>query len=322
MYRLSRSMFCIGAAAIIGGCNAFSTPGTPSTLGNATRVDGPAAGDVASNGDLVYGSHSCGGLCVFSYPRLKQVGSVTIPSGTAGYLCSDAHGNVFVLPAGTSGGTIYEYAHGGTTPVATLSDSGPNAGTTRGCSVDSTTGNLAVTNNNPSYGSNVAVYAGASGSPTVYPTGPNITDTGGCGYDDAGNLYIVGADAGKKFSLGELPNGSNALTWLKGPRQVSDFGHVQWVGKRMYLESPSAAPKIYRVLIAGSKYKFGAITSFGRVHQFGQAWIYKNTVTAPFSNIRANFKQIGLWPFPAGGTRIASRSKLGYIQGVTISVGE
>jgi len=61
-------------------------------------------------------------------------------------LCVDAQGNVFVPTwQGESGtrGYVYEFAHGGSTPIATLSDPGGAFG----CSVDLTTGNLAVTNN-------------------------------------------------------------------------------------------------------------------------------------------------------------------------------
>ena len=59
--------------------------------------------------------------------------------------CVDKAGDVFVADFGGNTGTpaILEYAHGGTKPIATLSDPGyyPES-----CSIDPTTGNLAVTN--------------------------------------------------------------------------------------------------------------------------------------------------------------------------------
>ena len=55
--------------------------------------------------------------------------------------CSDANGNVWITNAfqdSYAGGTLVEYAHGGTAPIATLEDQGyfvPVA-----CSVDPRTG--------------------------------------------------------------------------------------------------------------------------------------------------------------------------------------
>jgi hypothetical protein len=311
---LSRYVICVGFAATFAGCGVASTPTTSATLGRppAVKVEG-------SDGDLLYASHSCGGLCVFSYPRLKPVGSVTIPSGTAGYLCSDTQGNVFVLPASSNGGTIYEYAHGGTTPIATLSDGASYGGVPRGCSVDPTTENLAVTNNGSSNGSNIAIYVGGSGAPIVYQGGAKLANIGGCGYDDNGNLYIAGEDSGKHFSLAELENGSNSLSYLAGP-QPSSFGHIQWVGGQMYMEDPGKDPQIYHISIDGSKFKFVGTTTFQGPKRLGQAWIYKRKIVAPFSTRGAKYSHIGLWRFPAGGTSIKRRANLGYIQGVTVSV--
>jgi hypothetical protein len=314
MYKLlSRCVISAGVAATLAGCGITPTATTSATLSQAS-----AAKAEGSGANLVYASDSCGGLCVFSYPSLKPAGSVTIPSGTAGYLCSDTQGNVFVLPAGSSGGTIYEYAHGGASPIATLSDGAPYGGEARGCSVDPTTESLAITNNNSSYGSNIAIYLGASGSPVVYRGGPQIANIGGCGYDDAGNLYIAGEDSGKHFSLAEVPNGTSSLSYLTGP-QPSSFGHIQWVGGQMYMEDPAKYPQIYHIRIHGSTFKFVDATTFQGPRRFGQAWIYKGKIVAPFTRVRANYR-LGLWQFPAGGTSIVRTAKLGYIQGVTISV--
>jgi hypothetical protein len=169
---LSRGVISVGVAAIFAACSGTSTPPTSAAFGRPL-----AASREGSSADLLYGSHSCGGLCVFSYPGLKPVGGVTLPSGTAGYLCSDTQGNV-----------------------------------------DRNTENLAVANNNSSYGSNVAIYAGASGSPIVYQGGSNLANIGGCGYDTAGNLYIAGENSNRDFSLAELPRGSSSLSYLTGPQ--------------------------------------------------------------------------------------------------------
>jgi hypothetical protein len=102
----------------------------------------------ARNDDLLYVSDGGGGVNAYSYPSFDLIGQLTIPyaRGAEG-LCVDKQGDVFV-PAWTGNGSsvtayVYEFAHGGTEPIAILDD--PGALNTS-CSVDLTTGNLAVTN--------------------------------------------------------------------------------------------------------------------------------------------------------------------------------
>ncbi len=65
-------------------------------------------------------------------------------------------------------GYVYEYSHGGTQSIATLSD----PGSPYGCSVDPTTGNLAVANTTSSgyygYYGYVAIFPDAEGTATTY----------------------------------------------------------------------------------------------------------------------------------------------------------
>ncbi len=55
--------------------------------------------------------------------------------------CADKKGDVYIVNAKAS--NIREYAHGGTKPIAIISDKGSDP---VGCSLDPTTGNLAVSN--------------------------------------------------------------------------------------------------------------------------------------------------------------------------------
>ena len=106
-----------------------------------------------------------GAVLVLSFPKGDLVGTLTgfsVPSGE----CVDESGDVFVADGGAD--TIREYAHGGTTPIATLNDPGEPYG----CSVDPTTGNLAVTNGSDS----VAIYPSAQGTPTLY-SDPSIYES-------------------------------------------------------------------------------------------------------------------------------------------------
>ena len=78
----------------------------------------------ARKGDLLYVSSPGQGMVyVFTYPGGQPDGMLTnipYPYG----LCSDKHGNVFVVSwSSESGpGSILEYAHGGSKPIATLTD--------------------------------------------------------------------------------------------------------------------------------------------------------------------------------------------------------
>jgi hypothetical protein len=76
----------------------------------------------AKHTDLLYAADAHGGVFVFTYPNGKKVETLAYLY-TLGGICSDTKGNVFV-PAlvGSSASTIYEFAHGGTSPIATLSD--------------------------------------------------------------------------------------------------------------------------------------------------------------------------------------------------------
>jgi hypothetical protein len=119
-----------------------------------------------------------------------------------------------------------------------LSDAGGKA---TGCSVDKKTGDLAVTNNqyNSAFG-NVAVYVGASGTPTYY-TDSNVAYPEFAGYDPRGNLFIDGSTAAGAFTLSEIPKGSTKFTELTikaGSPSVP--GQVQWAGH--YLLVGDVAP--------------------------------------------------------------------------------
>jgi hypothetical protein len=98
----------------------------------------------ASNADAGSSSDNHGGVLVYAYPRGRLVGELTGFSAFVTGVCSDTSGDVFVTAATTSVGQgyVYEYSHGGTEPIVTLSDPGlPNS-----CASDPTTGNVAVVN--------------------------------------------------------------------------------------------------------------------------------------------------------------------------------
>ncbi|HEY6620667.1 MAG TPA: hypothetical protein VIY68_14050 [Steroidobacteraceae bacterium] len=95
----------------------------------------------AKSDNLLYLTFGCGGSCIVSYPTGKLVGTL---SGVGdGAPCVDSIGNVYIPQQSQ----LQEYAHGGITPIATFNA----GGFIGGCSVDATTGSVAVVyvNNGP-----------------------------------------------------------------------------------------------------------------------------------------------------------------------------
>jgi hypothetical protein len=175
--------------------------------------------------DLLYVANGDDAVLVYSYPKGKLLQTL---SGFEGldHLCVDAAGDVYVPTFDLQ--EIFEYAHGGEYPIATLSDS---AGYPYDCSVDPTTGNLAVVNRYADGGpGSIAVYAHASGSPTIYQDSSfqlYYFDA----YDNRGDLFIEGFDelgysefaelhAGgktlKNITLDTIPELENGLQWVSG----------------------------------------------------------------------------------------------------------
>lgn len=265
---------------------------------------------------LLYVTGGCGGTCVFDYPGGRLVGHL----GVAGAgLCSDVHGNIFVPTATSSGqAVVYEYAHGGTTPIATLNVPGLLA---EGCSVDPATGNLAVTYlcKNCDYGP-VAIFQNAQGSPTSYEQAGVFLSY--CGYDNKGNLFADGS-GGSQVALLELRKAGTSLKPITLNQHISVAGQVQWDGTYLAIEDLSN-PVIYQFRVSGS-----AANRVGTTHLMGtgsmgaQSWIQAGTVIVPFGANTHSPNQVGLWNYPAGGTPakvIRKHLSTSLLAGATVSV--
>jgi hypothetical protein len=170
--------------------------------------------------------------------------------------CVDRAGDVFIPDYLAS--TITEYAHGGTTPIAVLTDP---FGLPTGCSVDKISGNLAVANLAASISGgqgDVLIYPNASGTPTQY-TDSSIYSPEYCGYDNRGNLFIDG----KMFSssvvnLAELPSGGSSFTDLTlAGGSITFPGNVQWGGTYLLVgdqgsQFASIPSSVNQVTVSGS----------------------------------------------------------------------
>lgn len=265
----------------------------------------------AKNTDLIYAIGGCNGTCVFSYPKGKLVGTL---STNGDGICSDGNGNVFIA----YDDTVTEYAHGGTTPIATLSLPGNNAG---GCAVDPTTGNLTVifrTN-----GADIAVFPAGQQSSTLYLS---QIDSQYCGYDNEGNLFVNGYD-GQQPGFSELRSGQSNSAKLAIDSSVGlPPGQVQWDGQHITYQSRRGyAEKVSQLEVTGS-----AVTVVGTVqlsnggHVAMPSWIFGSHIAMPYSNRGTAAQKVGIWQYPQGGTPAKNikgpQRKTYRLQGVTVSV--
>lgn len=230
---------------------------------------------------------------VYTYPKGKVEGTLTgfaTPDG----LCVDKTGDVFITNFGTQ--QIFEYAHGGTSAIATLSDAGFYP---QGCAIDPKTGNLAVTNyNNGSGLGNVALYIGAKGNPSAHYTDRNIQQMFLCGYDNKGNLFVDGEKSNGAFAFAELPHGSNSFTDIALNQFINEpGGGVQWNGTSVAV-GDSTTDVIYRFTISGTHGTEVGSTSLDGASDVVQFSIRGSKVVGPYS------PSVGIWNYPAGGTAI------------------
>jgi hypothetical protein len=268
----------------------------------------------AKGKDLVYVTdESANDVDVFSYPRLKHEGTLTGFDGPFGE-CVDGHGDVFI--ANDDATQIFEYAHGGTSPIATLNDPGYYP---RGCSIDPTTGNLAVVNiASTSLGQgNIAIYTNATGTPSAYYSDTNIYYPYAAGYDNSGNLYIDGENDGSTaFAFGELPSGAKTITDVSLNQSIAIPGAVQWDGK--YVAIGDEYSYIYQFSIQGTKGTLAGTTTLNGTGRNSEYWIEGPKVIVPY-DVTTGPGRVGIWKYPAGGSATRSAKGFEYSIGATVS---
>jgi len=295
-YALSSCVF----VATLAGCGGSQSPiGVPGAMAQSRAIAQHAARGKSwmlpeANGeDLIYAPGGCGGeTCVLSYPKGKVVGVISWVGSpiTGSGACSDPSGNVFI----SNNNEMAEYAHGGTTPIATLSLPGNNA---FGCSIDPATGNLAVVFS--SRNGDLAIFPHAQGTPITYSS---HLESFYCGYDNAGNLYVNGYSNGVR-GFSEMTSGSGTFNKLSIDDSVGTPGQVQWDGSYITWQSiEENHPKISRLSISGSTATVVSTTTLSGIGRRAMpTWIYGGKVVVPYSDHGAFATFIGIWPYPAGG---------------------
>jgi hypothetical protein len=304
---LSRNALAIGAAAaFLAGCGGRSQPPI-GTQGAGPQTSAIATANAhaksrmlpgSASEDLIYATGECGGICVLTYPDGQLVAQVTV-LGAIGADCSDKQGDVWV----PNGNQVLEFRHGDTAPTATLSLPGTNA---RACSVDPSTGNLAVVFSGT--GATVAVFSGATGTAMLYNS---HMSTQGCGYNNAGNLFASGTN-GQVNSIAQLPKNGNDFAFLTVKDKLGNPGRIQWDGSYITYEGTTKDNiKISRLHISGNKASVVGKTSIAGTKQAYQSWIYGDRVIVPYSTKGTQVTKIGIWAYPKSGKAVVKFGNFG-----------
>jgi hypothetical protein len=255
--------------------------------------------DAVNRARLLYVTDpSDGDAYALSLPSGKLVGKLTGFDQPLGD-CVDEKGDVFI--ASSQNAQVREYKHGARQAFNVLNDSGYYP---LGCSIDPTSGNLAVTNiignGNGSDPGNVAIYKNARGTPKYYAD-PSIYQYGYCSYDGLGNLYIDGiTPPSDNPQVAELPKGSKKFTNITLNQSLggNNISALLWDGTDLAVASQDSGV-IYQFQISGSNGTEVGSTQLTGSSGAGAFWIESGTLYAPV--YVDSVGSVNVYPYPGGG---------------------
>ncbi|HLY03616.1 MAG TPA: hypothetical protein VKR56_14110 [Candidatus Cybelea sp.] len=298
----------LGALALV---SMVAACGRPSQLGLPASATPAVRGSWmlpdASKADLMYVADAYDDrVDVYAYPNGRRVGELTGFAGLA-FMCVDGGGDVFIPDYGAS--QILEYAHGGTKPMETLSDGKAEP---YSCSVDPTTGNLAVANfgvEGDKFG-DVVIYRDAKGKPKAFSVDEEMAHAYFCAYDDSGNLFAEGsspAASGGSFGFAEKSKGASQFA----PVTLEDVpvlpSGLQWDGTYLAIGTGTiAGPSsgntyVYHVEVAHFVGKTIATTQLVEKAPTADFFIDGSTIVASGGDAQST---IGFFHYPKGGAPV------------------
>jgi hypothetical protein len=314
--RVERLAFCV-IAALLAGCSGSQPPigvaGTiPQSFAIATRATSDASwmAKGAAKENLLYISDpGTNDVFVYAYrpAPLKLVGVLTGFNAPGGE-CVDKAQDVFITNSGSNSYVIFEYAHGGTSPIAVL---GFPSGTPNGCSIDPTTGNLAVA------GGGVAIYKKAKGTPVKY-SNTTMARALYCGYDNEGDLFVDGLTS-SKFAFAGLFKNAKSFKSISLNQGIALPGGVQWDGKYLAVGSNRAPFMIYRFAVSSKGGKLAGsvpLNDSKRVYQF---FVDGETVINP-NHLFARKGVVQFYDYPAGGRPTETLRNVSEPDGAAVSL--
>ena len=304
----SRCALSISTAALLAACGESQQPiGAPGSMPQSGVIDTQAKHGgswmlpEAKGEDLIYASRHLSSGCdrdcavyVYSLHTGKAVGVLRGLHDPL-RLCSDAKGNIWVTEDlgeyGVGPGRIIEYAHAGTKPIATLTESDPPTA----CSVQTSTGNLAVANEN-TYSHVLAVFLGGRGKPTFY-SGAS-TKPSALTYDNDGDIFM--ADVVSTYAAGVdwLPKGGSTIQRFLTKPRVYPSESLLWYGRFLTVNGRHLRIGRYTVVNDKSGKEVGTTELYGAANFFIQYWIADKLIIATGRD------GIQMWAYPAGGNLV------------------
>lgn len=231
-------------------------------------------------------------LLEFDYP--KGDGSIGSLSGDdpQGECTQTGKKNFWQVNSGDD--DIDEYAFGGTSPIASVSES---AGEAAGCSL-SKSGDLAVS----ILGSgDVVIFTGHTGAGTTVADG--LDSTYFIAYDPKGDLFVDGITESDTYGMSEMAAGSSSFNAVSLPNTPEFPGGLQWDGKYMTFNDQEAH-EIYQYTVSGDVATLEGTVDLNGTSDCVQTWIAKKLVYCP----DAGNENATVFKYPAGGSAIATLS--------------
>ncbi|HLY03091.1 MAG TPA: hypothetical protein VKR56_11440 [Candidatus Cybelea sp.] len=220
-----------------GGSQPVGAPGvTPQARAHADRGKSWMLPEAKSIKRLLYLSDSGADVFVYDYDSFEKVGTLT-GLDTAAEECVNAKGDVWIVEdsgGDQGGGNAVEYGHGDTTQLNEVATNQPPGS----CSV-SPDGDLEITDGGILQQSGyfgpgeVQIWKSASGTAVDYAAISNCLFLSSGGYDNKGNLYVIGTSKEGTAGICELPAGAKALIPVAVDKSITNATGIMWDGKYM-----------------------------------------------------------------------------------------
>ncbi len=231
---------------------------------------------------------------VYAYPKMGSPsleGTLTGFDGPRGE-CVDPAGNIWIT--NTSASTIVEFAHGGTSPIATLSDPGQLPAS---CAIDVASGDLAVVNlMSGSKSGSVSIYKNAHGAPTTYSAG-EIVQPFFVSYVDA-FLYVDGLLSGGTSGIAYKRPKNEHFTNRSLSVSIASIGGLQWDGTYLAVGGRIKGNNvIYRFGVGRFKLNLKQTLPIKKACAMMQFFVAATTVVVP----DARCPSANTYKYPGGG---------------------
>jgi hypothetical protein len=240
----------------------------------------------------LYGESDYGPIAMFDYLTGQRIGNVSQgPSGfgvpMAG--CVDKAGDVYVA----EGSNLVEYSHDGAYEGTLIM---PDYGDARNCSVDSSSGDVAVTNAIPyGYGDELLVFRNGKGTPEKLQAA-DFWRMLWLTYDGSGNIFVDGF--GESFGptkYGRIKSGSQVIQTLQLDKPIK-LKELQFDGKNVVAQaSNSVLYRIHGTNVIGKTVLSGSMQAFSVFN--GQLVVWHEV--KPRHEV-----MIDMYRYPDGGKRV------------------